>query len=463
MGETVVIEAGRRRASLPFILVTLFLDVLGLGLLIPVAPKLVQHLLGEASGGVGAADAASGVASPYVGALMATYAAMQLVFAPVLGGLSDRFGRRPLILVALFGSGIDYIAMALAPNLWFLFVTRAINGLSGASMTVCQAYIADVTPPHERAKAFGLMGAAFGLGFTFGPALGGVLGNVNIHLPFYAAAALTLVNWLYGWFVLPESVPPERRTGFHGLGEGVVAWMWHVAGQANPVRAASHLRRYPLVAGMAGAMFLLNLAMFGLHATWALYTAERYKWSPFSVGLSLMVVGLGAGLVQGGLTRKVIPALGPGAIGERRALLIGCAIGVLAYVGYGAATEGWMIYAMVGVASFGGIAQPAAQALITKTVRPTEQGLIQGSLTSMQSVAQIFGPLIASAVYKYATSGHAAPRLDHPGLSFFLGAMLALGGLGIAAWATRPANLPGAGQTGEGAGGGVGGEPTTPG
>lgn len=456
MGDSVVIDAGKRRASLPFILVTLFLDVLGFGLLIPVGPRLIQQLLGVlpesglATAGEAALhlrEAASAQASPYVGALMATYAAMQLMFAPVLGGLSDRFGRRPLILVALFGSGIDYFAMALAPTLGFLFVTRALNGLTGASMTVCQAYIADVTAPKDRAKAFGLMGMAFGVGFTFGPAIGGLLGNIDIRLPFYAAGVLTLMNAVYGWLVLPESVPAERRTGFARLGEGVAAWVWHVAREANPVRAAMHLRRYPLVAGMAAAMFLMNLAMFGLHATWALYTAARYGWTPFEVGASLMVVGLGAGLVQGGLTRKLIPALGPGVIGERRALLLGVAIGALAYVGYGAASEGWMIYAMVAVASFGGIAQPAAQALITKTVRPTEQGLIQGSLTSMQCVAQIFGPLIAAGVYKYAVSGHAAPALAHPGLSFFLGAVLALGGLVIAALATRGVEAKVAGRT----------------
>ena len=274
------------------------LDVLGFGLLIPVGPRLIEKLLGvlpPAGAEQAVRDAAAAQAAPYVGVLMATYAAMQLVFAPVLGGLSDRFGRRPLILVALFGSGIDYIAMAFAPSLMFLFITRAINGVSGASMTVCQAYIADVTEPKDRAKAYGLMGAAFGVGFTFGPAIGGLLGHVDIRLPFLAAAGLTLINWLYGCFVLPESVPAERRTGFARLSEGVVAWGYHVAREANPVRAAAHLKRYPLVAGMAGAMFLMNLAMFGLHATWALYTAARYGWNEWQVGVSLMVVGLGAG------------------------------------------------------------------------------------------------------------------------------------------------------------------------
>jgi DHA1 family tetracycline resistance protein-like MFS transporter len=434
-----------RQASVPFILVTLFLDVLGFGLLIPVGPKLVQHLLGEAQalasgaavGGGIAHDASSGEASPYVAALMATYAAMQLVFAPILGGLSDRFGRRPLILIALLGSGIDYFAMALAPTLWFLFITRAVNGLTGASMTVCSAYIADVTPPEKRAASFGMMGAAFGIGFIVGPALGGILGKIDIHLPFYAAGALTLCNWLYGCFVLPESVPPQRRTGFQRLGEGVLSWAWHTLREANPVRAVSHLRRYPMVGGMALALFLMNLAMFGLHATWALYTAARYGWDETHVGLSLTAVGVCAAIVQGGLAKRLIPALGHGATGERRAVILGVAIGVLAYLGYGAAPEGWMIYATVAFASLGGIAQPASQALITKSVRPTEQGLIQGALTSTQSVAQIFGPLIASIVYKHAVSPDAKPPFNHPGLSFFLGAILTTAGLFIIIAATR--------------------------
>jgi DHA1 family tetracycline resistance protein-like MFS transporter len=329
-----------------------------------------------------------------------------------------------VLLVSLFGSALDYFAMAFAPALWILFLTRAINGVSGASITVCNAYIADVTPPEKRAAAFGMVGAAFGLGFVLGPVLGGLLGSVDIRLPFFVAGGLTLINWLYGVFVLPESLPPERRSAFS-------------LRRANPFGALHGLGRYPLVAGMAAALFLLHLAMFSLHATWVLYTSHRYGWDEVAVGLSLTCVGIGAAVVQGGLARKIIPALG-----ERRSLLLGIGIGVMAYVAYGAATEGWMIYVIAIVASLGGIAQPAGQALITKTVRADEQGSIQGALVSLQSVANILGPLIGSSVFAYAISGSAQGVFGHPGLSFFVCAMLALGGLFVASWAVKRGTMP---------------------
>ncbi len=412
-----------RKPAVGFIFATLLLDVIGFGLLIPVAPKLVQSLLNGGSGGT------EDQAATYYGALIATYAAMQVLFAPILGALSDRFGRRRVLLVALFGSGLDYFAMAFAPSLWILFVTRAINGISGASITVCTAYIADVTPPDKRAAAYGLVGAAFGLGFIIGPVLGGFLGSIDIHLPFYVAGGVTLLNWLYGCFVLPESLAPNLRRPFS-------------LARANPLGAFRGLGKYPLVAGMAGSLFMLNLAMFGLHATWVLYTAHRYGWNEFQVGLSLTIVGLGAAVVQGGLARRIIPALGPGVLGEKRALLIGMGIGVLAYIGYGAATEGWMIYAIVVAASLGGIAQPAGQALITRTVSPSEQGAVSGALASLQSVANILGPLIGTKVFAWAVSDRAFPPLNLPGLSFFVGAFLAGIGLLLAARAVRLVGAP---------------------
>lgn len=405
------------KPAIGFIFLTLLLDVLGFGVLIPVGPRLVQSLL---NGGHGGTDSEAAYA---VGWLAATYAIMQFFFSPLLGALSDKIGRRPVLLLAIFGSGLDYFAMAFAPTLAIFFVTRAINGLSGASMTVCNAYIADVTPPEKRAAAFGMIGAAFGLGFVLGPLAGGFLGEINIHLPFYVAGGLSLANWLYGYFVLPESLPRERRSHLK-------------LARANPVGAYVGLGRYPLVAGLAAAMFLLNLAMFGLHMTWVLYTSHRYGWSPKVVGLSLFCVGIGAALVQGGLVRKVVPKLG-----ERRSLLIGLCIGVLSYIGYGAATEGWMIFVIIVFASLGGIAMPAAQAMITKTVRPYEQGEVQGALTSLQCVAQIFGPLIATRVFGYFISDKAPHYL--PGASFFLGAVFAALGTMVAAWATakyRPAD-----------------------
>ncbi len=401
------------RASKPamgFIFVTLVLDVLGFGLIIPVAPKLVMQLQG------GDEQMAAGP----VGLLAATFAAMQFLFAPTLGSLSDRFGRRPVILFSQFGSGLDYFAMALAPNLAILYVTRAINGFTGASMTAASAYVADVTPPEKRAAGFGLVGAAFGLGFVLGPLIGGVLGAYDIRWPFYAAGILTLVNWTYGYFILPESLKPEHRGHFS-------------LRRSNPLGMFHGLGRYPLVAGMAGALFLLNLAQFGLHATWVLYTSYRYDWSPRDVGFSLFAVGIGAAVVQGGLARRIIPALG-----EKRSLMLGLALGVLSYIGYGFATHGWMIYVVIAIGSLGGISQPAGQALITKSVRPNEQGAIQGALAGLQSIANIIGPLLGTAVFAYFISDAMAFKI--PGAPFFTGAILAGVGWFIAARAVR--NVP---------------------
>ncbi len=394
-----------------FILITLFLDVLGFGLLIPVGPKLVQSLLFAGQGG--SEQEAAGA----VGYLAATYAAMQFLFAPVLGALSDHFGRRPVLLVAIFGSGLDYFAMALSPTLSILFLTRALNGLSGASMTVATAYIADTTAPQQRAKAFGLVGAAFGLGFILGPLLGGWLGAIDIRLPFWFAGGLSLVNWLYGMFVLPESLAPSLRSPFRFR-------------RAHAFAALPNLGKYPVVAGLACAIFLFNMAMFGLHATWVLYTSHRYHWTPRDVGLSLALVGVSAAVVQAGLAARVI-----GALGERRALMLGAAIGVLSYVGYGWAPAGWIIYVVIAASAIGGVAQPAIQSLITRTVLPTEQGAVQGALTSLQSVANVAAPLLATQVFAYFISSRAPVQI--PGASFYVGAILAAIGWLIAARATR--------------------------
>ena len=441
----------QRRASLAFILVTVMLDVLGFGLLIPVAPKLIESLIEPGAGlaggligglgaGVGEAAAAAGSggagneqvverAAQWYGLLIALFAVMNFLFSPVLGALSDRYGRRVVLLTALFGSGLDYFAMALSPTLWFLFITRAINGMSGASVTVCNAYIADVTPPEKRAAAFGMLGAAFGLGFIIGPLMGGLLAaesiriplvgwtyHGGIHVPFFVAGGVALTNWLYGCFVLPESLPPERRS--------------HLSvRRMNPVAVFAHVGKYPLVAGLGAALFFSSLAMYGLHSTWVLYTGKRYGWEPLQVGLSLALVGFLAAIVQGGLARKIIPVLGPGAVGEKRALLLGLGVAVVSYIGYGTATHGWMIFAVICFAALGGIAQPALQALITKTVDRHEQGAVQGALTGVQSVAQVIGPLIATQVFAWAIADARTTKI--PGASFYVGAALSAVGLTI--------------------------------
>lgn len=405
-----------RKPALGFIFITLMLDVLGFGLMIPVAPKLVQTVLHPGT------IATEAEAAPYVGGLQSTFYLMAFLFAPALGMLSDRLGRRSVILISLFGSGIDYFAMALAPNITWLFVTRVINGLSGASFTVASAYVADITPPEKRAGAFGMIGAAFGLGFVIGPAIGGWLGDVDVRLPFVTAGVLTMINWLFGLFVLPESLPRELRQPLN----------WK---RANPVGAMFNLARYPLVLGMAIALFLLNMAQFALHATWALSMQFRFKWSPLAVGMSLAVVGIGAVIVQGGLARKLIPLLG-----ERRSLMFGIMMGTLAYLAYGAATHGWMIYAIIAVASIGAIGQPAGQSLITREVLPTEQGTIQGALASVNSIAGILGPIIGGWTFHYfATEPPPFPNspINLAGANFYVSAFLAVLGWIAAAWAVR--------------------------
>ncbi len=417
---------GRRKPALLFIFFTVVLEVLGFGLLIPVAPSLVQGLLTFAPGTPPAEQVAQ--ATWWFGMLLSTYYAMMFLFAPFMGALSDIVGRRPVILISLLGSGVDYFVQAFAPTLWVLFLARGFNGLTGASFTVCQAYVADVTEPSKRAGAFGLIGAAFGIGFVLGPLMGGYLGdpkNVipllgpgNVHYPFIAAGVLTIINWCYGLIVLPESLPRERRAKS-------IDWR-----KANPIGMLPRLASYPLVLNLALALLLLNLAMFGLHSTWAKYTELRYGWDPQAIGLSLFAVGLGAAIVQGGLTRRIVPALG-----EPRSFLLGVLVGALAYVGYALSTAGWMIYATVAVASIGGLAQPAGQSIITRTVRVDEQGAVQGALTSLTSLAGIVGPLIATNAF-HAFNGPQAWQplgLSLPGGHFLIAAALATGGL-LLAW-----------------------------
>ncbi len=391
-----------RKPALGFIFVTLFLDILGIGLIIPILPLLVTELQG---GNVA-------LASHSVGLLAALYSAMQFLFAPILGSLSDHHGRRPVILGSLFGSGLDYLLLGLAPNLVWFYVGRVVAGITGANITAATAYIADVSPPEKRAANFGLIGAAFGLGFIAGPALGGLLGGYGLRVPFFVAAGLTLANWLYGFFVLPESLAPENRRKF--------SWA-----RANPVSSLTALRHHPLVLGLAVSFFLTNLANFGLHALWVLYTGHRYDWKPSQVGASLAVVGIMAAIVQGGLARRLIPALG-----EVRSVTIGYLIGAVSFVGYGLAPEGWMIYAILVFGSLGGIGGPAAQGLISRNVAANEQGAIQGALASLGSVAGFLGPILSTSLFGYFISPKAPIQL--PGVGFFLGALLILTSLAVA-------------------------------
>jgi DHA1 family tetracycline resistance protein-like MFS transporter len=391
-----------RKPAIGFIFLTLVIDILGIGLIIPNLPELVRQFEG------GSTSSAAGV----YGLLGALYALMQFGFAPVMGSLSDQFGRRPVILASLFGSGVDYLFLAFAPSLGWFFVGRAVSGITGASITAANAYIADITPPEKRAQSFGIIGAAFGLGFIIGPALGGFLGSYSLKLPFIVAACLTLTNWLYGYFVVPESLAPENRRKF--------SWA-----RANPVGSFSALTRFPVVWGLAGTFFCLYLAHTTLQSTWVLYTSYRYGWSPKQTGASLAVVGLMAAIVQGGLVRVVVPK-----IGERRAIIFGLSISALNFLCYGLATHGWMIYVVLVAGSIGAVAGPAAQGLISRNIPPDEQGAVQGAMTSMMSACGIIGPPIATGLFGYFI-GPTAP-IHLPGISFFVGSGLVLTALALA-------------------------------
>ncbi len=391
-----------RKPALGFIFITVVLDVLGIGLVIPILPKLVESFEG---GSIAAA-------SHTFGLLAALYALMQFLCAPMLGSLSDLFGRRPVILASLFGSGLDYFLLAFAPNLGWFFVGRIIAGITGANITAATAYIADVSPPEKRAANFGLIGAAFGIGFIAGPALGGLLGNVGLRVPFLVAGGLTMINWMYGWLVLPESLASENRRPMN--------WI-----RSNPVHALLDLRRYPMAFGLAGTHFLFYLAHQVYPSIWVLYTGYRYHWTVGQMGLSLAIVGLTAALVQGGLTRVIIPRLG-----EKNAVALGLVICAMAYTCYGLATEGWMVYAILVVGSLGGITGPAVQGLISREVGAKEQGGVQGSLSSLSSVSGIIGPPLATGLFGYFI-GEAAP-VHLPGVAFFFSAGLMLVALVLA-------------------------------
>jgi MFS transporter, DHA1 family, tetracycline resistance protein len=384
----------RRRAALLFIFITVALDILALGLIIPILPKLIL----EFSSG----DSAR--AATLYGLFAVAFAGMQFLASPVLGALSDRFGRRPVILLSNLGLGLDYILMALAPSLWWLLVGRLLAGITAASITTANAYIADVTPPEKRAAGFGILGAAFGLGFVIGPALGGVLGSIDLRLPFWVAAGLSLANFVYGWLILPESLPAEKRRPF--------AWRG-----ANPLGALKFLRAHPGVPVLAGGLFLSQLAHMALPAAFVLYADYRYGWDEREVGLALALVGICSAVVQAGLVRRVIPR-----IGERRGLLFGLSMGAAGFALYGFASEGWILLLGVPVMALWGFAMPSAQGLLTRHVEAEAQGRLQGALTSLTGIAGIIGPLMFSQILAAAIGPLKAWNL--PGAPFLLAAAL---------------------------------------
>ena len=389
-------ELPRRRAALTFIFVTVMVDMLAFGIIIPVLPHLIVQLIGGSIA----------QAAVWSGAFGALFMLMQFVFSPVQGALSDRYGRRTVILISSFGLGIDFVLMALAPSLWLLFVGRAISGVCAASFSTANAYIADITPKEKRAAAFGTLGAAFGIGFIIGPALGGFLGHLSIRLPFWIAGALSLINFAYGLFVLPESLPKEKRSP---------RFDWR---HANPFGAVVLLRRYPQVFGLATVYFLINLAQFSLNSTYVLYTDYRYGWGPQAVGYTLGLVGLCSGLVQAVLVRRLMPKLG-----ERRMILAGLVLCIVGYVFFGFSSAAWMFLLGIPFLCLGGLSGPPAQAMMTHQVDPHEQGRLQGALTSLASLAGIFGPALFANLFALFISDH-APVQHLPGAAFVLAALL---------------------------------------
>jgi len=386
----------KREAAIGFIFVTMLIDVIGFGVIIPVMPQLIQQLAGGSM-----SDAAT-----YGGFLIASYAIMQFLCSPVVGGLSDRYGRRPILLVSLFGFGIDYLFLAFAPSIAWLFLGRIIAGMLGASFTTAGAYIADISTPEKRAQNFGMIGAAFGLGFIIGPAIGGLLGSYGPRVPFLVAAALTTLNWLYGYFVLPESLKPENRRAFD----------WN---RANPIGTLNVLFNYKLIAGLIVTLALVNISAHAVQSNWSYYTIEQFKWTSKEIGISLAVVGFVFALVQGVLIRKIIPRLG-----QERSVYVGLAFYGFGLVLYAIAPYGWMMYAFTVIYCMGGIAGPALQGIMSGIVPPNAQGELQGGFTSLMSLTSIFGPLIMNSLFAYFISSEAP--FYFPGAAMMLGAVLTL-------------------------------------
>ena len=391
------------RFSLVVVLSVVYIDMLGIGLAFPVLPKLIEQFEGG--------DVSH--ASYVYGALAAAYSLMQFLLAPLLGALSDRYGRRPVILLALVGMGINYVLLAFAPTLALFAVGRMIAGAFGATFTAAGAYLADITPPEKRAQSFGLIGAAFGFGFITGPALGGPLSDIDLRLPFLVAACLSLADFAFAYFALPESLAPENRKALN----------WR---HANPIGALRAISRYGAVLGLIAIFVLAMFANRVAEMTWVLFTSYRFGWTGTQTGLSLAMVGVMFIVGQGGLVRVLVPR-----IGERRAILLGLAVSAITCVLYGVVPQGWMVFPVMALAIFGWtIAAPAVQALMSRSVPANEQGLLQGSLASITSLTSIAGPPIWTGLFGYFVSS-AAPVVV-PGAAFFVAALAFLVALGLA-------------------------------
>jgi DHA1 family tetracycline resistance protein-like MFS transporter len=382
------------RAALTFVLLSVFIDSLGFGIIIPSLPTVIMELTGEPVS----------TAADWSGYLLAVYAALQFFMAPVFGNLSDRFGRRPLLLLSLFAFGVDFLLTGLATSMTWLFIGRAFAGVFGASFAAAGAYIGDISDDHNRAKNFGLIGAAWGFGFTLGPVIGGfVAEHLGSRAPFFVAAALALANVAFGYFVLPESLPPERRRKFE--------WV-----RANPFGAFRSLAHLPMVAGLLFAVFLYQVAHDSLPAVWMFYTQHKFGWGPAETGLSLTFVGIMTVIVMGGLTGLVV-----GRIGERRAIILGFSLMTVGFLGYALATQGWMLYTAIAIGSLGGIANPSVQSVMSKQAGASAQGELQGANASIASVAAIISPIFMTQTFSHFAAPGA--RIEFPGAPYLISAV----------------------------------------
>ncbi|ADY27078.1 major facilitator superfamily MFS_1 [Deinococcus proteolyticus MRP] len=399
----------RRPATLLFILIVVLIDVMGIGLVVPVLPGLVKELSGSEAAG-----------ARMIGILTAAYAVMQFLMAPILGRLSDRFGRRPVLLVATAGMALDYLVLYFAPSVWWLLLGRMVAGATGASLTVINAYIADVSPPEERAANFGKVGAMFGVGFILGPALGGLLGDYGLRVPFLFAAGISALSWLYGLLILPESLPPGKRTP---------GWNW---AEVNPLKPLAALTAYPAVRNLTGVFILVGLAMQVIFTTWVLYTEAVLGWTAGQNGVALAVSGLLSALVSAFLVGRAVSAWG-----EKKTLLVGLGFGVAEFLILSVANTTPLLYFSLVVGAITGLAQPAIQGYVSSQVADSEQGRVQGAITSLQSVVGIVGPLLATSVFAAFTAEHAPLGLHFPGAAFLMAAALMVAGIGLTLRAFR--------------------------
>jgi len=405
--------ANPKKAAVGFIFITVLIDIIGFGIIIPVLPQLLQQLLHVTD-----RTDISAISKPAI-FLTLIYGLMQFIFAPILGSLSDRYGRRPVLLFSLLGFGMDYIFLAFAPSIGWLFLGRMISGITGASITTASAYMADISNEKNRAQNFGMIGAAFGLGFIIGPMLGGLLGELGTRIPFLVAAGLALVNALYGYFVLPESLDMEHRRAFDFK-------------RANPIGSLKNLNKYPAVFGLIIALLFIYIAAHSVQSNWSFANINKFGWTPKTIGISLAVVGVLISLVQGLLIRVVNPKLG-----NEKSVYIGIALYALGLTLFAFATQGWMMFLFLVPYCLGGISGPALQAIISLHVPKNEQGELQGSLTGLQSLTTIIGPPMMIGLTSYFSIKNDPNHIYFPGAAFLLGAIFMLLSAIIAYWVLK--------------------------